>query len=52
MGGITNHYEIGEAAVKSVQAGSDIILVGHQFEQQKAVLRTLKKSVESGKLTY
>lgn len=51
MGGISENYEIGEAAVKSVQAGSDIVLVGHNFDQQVAVLKNLKKGVESGELT-
>jgi beta-N-acetylhexosaminidase len=50
MGGITNHYDIGEAAVKSVSAGSDIILVGHNYNQQITVLRALKQSAEDGRL--
>jgi beta-N-acetylhexosaminidase len=48
MGGITKHNDIGEAAVKSVLAGVDILLVGHDYEQQIQVLQTLKKRVEDG----
>lgn len=51
MGGITKHYNIGEAAVKSVQAGSDIILVGHEHDKQLAVLKALKKSAQAGVIT-
>ncbi|MNZ82883.1 putative lipoprotein YbbD precursor [compost metagenome] len=50
MGGITKHHDIGEAAVKSVQAGTDIILIGHDHELQEAVLQALRKSAESGLL--
>lgn len=51
MGGITKHYNIGEAAVKSIQAGSDIILVGHEYDKQLAVLKALKKSAQAGAIT-
>lgn len=51
MGGITNHYDIGEAAIKSVQAGSDILLIGHDYEKQVSVLQALKKSTDNGILT-
>lgn len=51
MGGITKHYNIGEAAVKSVQAGSDIILVGHEYDKQLAVLKALRKSAQAGAIT-
>ncbi|MBD2871142.1 beta-N-acetylhexosaminidase [Paenibacillus arenilitoris] len=51
MGGITKHYDIGDSAVRSVLAGSDIILIGHDHGMQVEVLEALKKSVEEGKLT-
>jgi beta-N-acetylhexosaminidase len=51
MGGITKHYDIGEAAIKSVQAGSDILLVGHDYDKQVSVLQALKKSTENGILS-
>lgn len=51
MGGITKHQDIGAAAVKSVLAGSDIVLVGHDYEQQLSVLRTLKERVADGTIS-
>ncbi len=51
MGGITKHYGLTEAAVRSVQAGSDILLVGHDYKQQTAVIQALIKNVADGKLT-
>ncbi|RCW50374.1 beta-N-acetylhexosaminidase [Paenibacillus prosopidis] len=51
MGGIIKHYDIGEAAIKSVQAGSDILLVGHDYDKQVSVLQALKKSTDNGILT-
>ncbi|CAM3924387.1 beta-N-acetylhexosaminidase [Paenibacillus alkaliterrae] len=51
MGGITKHYDVGEAAVKSVQAGSDILLIGHDHSLQLAVLKALNKSAEDGAIT-
>ncbi|WP_261381226.1 beta-N-acetylhexosaminidase [Paenibacillus cremeus] len=41
---------IGPAAVKAVMAGADIVLVGHDPEQQKAVLDALTAAVQSGKI--
>ncbi|MGM0883062.1 MAG: beta-N-acetylhexosaminidase [Bacillota bacterium] len=51
MGGITKHYDIVEAAIKSVQAGSDILLVGHDYDKQVSVLQALKNSMDNGILT-
>ncbi|WP_028610905.1 beta-N-acetylhexosaminidase [Paenibacillus harenae] len=51
MGGITKHFGMGEAAVLTVQAGSDILLIGHEHSMQVEVLQALKKGVEEGALT-
>ncbi|MNI77795.1 putative lipoprotein YbbD precursor [compost metagenome] len=51
MGGITKNYDIGKAAIQSVRAGTDIVLVGHNYNQQIAVLQALKRSVDEGQLT-
>lgn len=51
MGGITKKFDIGEAAVKSIQAGSDIILVGHEYDKQLAVLKAIRKSVQARTIT-
>ncbi|ANE45786.1 hypothetical protein SY83_05150 [Paenibacillus swuensis] len=51
MGGIVKHHEIGKAALQSVQAGSDIVLIGHDYTMQKRVLEALKQGMQSGVLT-
>jgi beta-N-acetylhexosaminidase len=48
MGAIVNNYDIGEAAVKSIQAGSDIILVCHDFAKQEAVIKAIQMAAENG----
>ncbi|WP_068694832.1 beta-N-acetylhexosaminidase [Paenibacillus yonginensis] len=50
MGGIVKHYGIAEAAVRSIQAGSDIVLVGHDTDRETAVIEALRKAAGSGKL--
>lgn len=50
MGAIVENYDIGDAAVKAVLAGSDIILVAHTYENQMTVISALKKAVEVGKI--
>jgi beta-N-acetylhexosaminidase len=51
MGGITDHYDVGEAAVKSVLAGSDIILIGHDYDTQISVLQALIQNARDGVIT-
>lgn len=51
MGGILKHYKIGEAAVQSILAGGDIVLVGHDRQLQLQVLQALQDSVQSGLLS-
>lgn len=51
MGGITKQHLIGEAAVQSIQAGSDIVLVGHDQKLQLEVLDALKESAKNGEIT-
>lgn len=51
MGGIVNHNDIGEAAVRSVLAGTDIVLVGHDNDMQIKVLKALKASAAEGRLS-
>ncbi len=50
MGAIVKNYNIGQAAVKSILAGSDIVLVCHDYEKQKAVISALKNAAQSGLL--
>lgn len=50
MGAITQNYDIGEAAVVSFRAGSDIILVCHDFANQEAVFKALRTAAETGEI--
>ena len=50
MGAIVKNYNIGQAAVKSVLAGSDIVLVCHDFEKEKTVISALRNAAQSGQL--
>jgi beta-N-acetylhexosaminidase len=51
MGAVTNNYDIGAAAVQSINAGSDIILVCHDYEKEKAVIQALLDAANSGTIT-
>ncbi len=48
MGAVTNYYSPGDAAVKAVQAGVDIILMPQDFEQ---AYESLLNAVRSGQIT-
>ncbi|CAI6021103.1 beta-N-acetylhexosaminidase [Cohnella sp. JJ-181] len=50
MGAIAKHYDLADAAVKSVQAGSDILLVAHGYDVERKVYEALQSAVRSGKL--
>lgn len=51
MGAISEHYGLAEAAVTSVKAGSDIILLAHGYEDAKTVIAALKQAVREGSIT-
>jgi beta-N-acetylhexosaminidase len=51
MGAIVKNYDIGEAAVQSVNAGSNIVLVCHDFDKETAVINALKAAAEKGTLS-
>lgn len=50
MGAIIKNYDSGAAAVRSINAGADIVLVCHDFDREKAVIEALKKAAESGEI--
>ena len=50
MGAILENYDLGEAAIRSVEAGSDLILVCHGFDNIKATLHALKEAVNNGRI--
>lgn len=51
MGAIAKNYKLNEAAIATVQAGSDILLVAHSYESAKTISDTLKNAVKNGKIT-
>lgn len=50
MGAIAKNYKLDEAALASVRAGSDILLVAHSYESAKTIFDTLIGAVKKGKL--
>ncbi|WP_042345132.1 beta-N-acetylhexosaminidase [Bacillus massiliigorillae] len=51
MKAITRYHKIGEAAVLSIQAGADVVLVCHDYRNVTAVLNALKVAVNTNKIT-
>lgn len=51
MGAVVNNYDIGDAAVESLKAGSDIVLVCHDYEKEVGVIKAIKKAAEKGILS-
>jgi len=51
MGAILENYNIGEVAVKSIQAGSDIVLVCHDFAKEELVIQELLKAARTGEIS-
>ncbi|NLM20166.1 MAG: beta-N-acetylhexosaminidase [Peptococcaceae bacterium] len=51
MAAVIDNYDIQEAAVQAIKAGSDQVLVCHDFQKEKAVLQALKQAVESGDIS-
>lgn len=51
MGAITKNYSLGSAAVDTVLAGSDILLVAHEYSNEQAARNALLAAVKSGKLS-
>ncbi|EKY29581.1 beta-N-acetylhexosaminidase [Clostridium celatum] len=47
MGAIIENYDIGEASVKSINAGADIILVCHGYENELNVINSIKNAVKN-----
>ncbi|BBH23795.1 glycoside hydrolase family 3 [Paenibacillus baekrokdamisoli] len=51
MGAIAKNYGMDEAAVRTIKAGSDILLVAHGYDNVDNILAALKKSIKSGDIT-
>lgn len=50
MGAITKNYDLATAAIDTINAGSDILLIAHEYDNEKLVLHSLINNVKSGKL--
>lgn len=50
MGAVTETYSVEEAAIRSVEAGSDIVLVAHGYDSVHRTFEALADSVRSGRL--
>ncbi|MGN7457858.1 beta-N-acetylhexosaminidase [Paenibacillus pasadenensis] len=48
MGAITDNYDLGDAAVRFVAAGGDLVLVCHDPQQAQLVFAALQKAVQNG----
>lgn len=51
MEGITDHYSVGQAAILALNAGVDMLIVGHQAKAQKEVLQAITDAVASGEIS-
>ncbi|MFG6150281.1 beta-N-acetylhexosaminidase [Halobacillus sp. B23F22_1] len=51
MGAITEHYSVADAAVQSVKAGGDLLLVAHNPALVVTVFEELKAAVDSGEIS-
>lgn len=50
MGAIAENYDLGASAVKSVNAGSDIVMVCHEYSNAVKVIDALKDAVDKGEI--
>ena len=50
MGGLTGRYETGEAAVRFIKAGGDLILCGAKSEYQLLIMQALHSAAADGRL--
>ena len=51
MKAIASYYGIGEAAVRFVEAGGDLVLICHRFDRQLEAVEAVRRAVEEGRLS-
>ena len=51
MGAITNHWKIGPATVKSLLAGVDLFIIGHDASRQIEAMDAVHQAVDSGEIS-
>ena len=50
MQAIADRFEVGEAAVRAIEAGCDHVLVCHRIDRQRRVIEALAQAVRTGRL--
>ena len=51
MGAIVSRFDVGEAAVRFLKAGGDLILICRDIDRQRVALAAVQHAVRSGRLT-
>ena len=51
MKAIADHYGIGEGSVMALNAGCDILLLCHRYDEQKCAFDAVRKAVSDGRLS-
>jgi beta-N-acetylhexosaminidase len=51
MKAITDNYDIGSSSVQSVKAGSDLILVAHNYYKIVSIVEAIEKAVNAGEIS-
>lgn len=51
MGAIKENYAVEQAAVEFITAGGNIVLVGHGYDQETAVIKAITRAVEDGSIS-
>ncbi|MCF0156470.1 MAG: glycoside hydrolase family 3 protein, partial [Veillonella sp.] len=51
MGAVSNHYSFADMAIKSINAGADLLLVCHDYGHMQEVYNGLLKAVKNGDIS-
>ncbi|GEL76762.1 beta-N-acetylhexosaminidase [Tenuibacillus multivorans] len=51
MKAITKYNDIEQAAVQSIQAGTDLIMIAHEYDRAAKTIQAIKTAVEQGEIT-
>jgi beta-N-acetylhexosaminidase len=50
MQAIADRFELGEAAVRSIEAGCDVVLACHRLDRQRRVIAAIAQAIDSGRI--
>jgi beta-N-acetylhexosaminidase len=50
MQAIADRFELGEAAVRAIEAGCDLVLACHRLDRQRRVIEALAEAIERGRI--